>query len=1617
MTRLLPDLFADVVARTPDAVAVVDDHKSLTYQELDVASGRVAAGLLAAGHGPGTVVGVRMRRAVDLPVALWGIWKAGAAYVPLDPDHPEERVARIKAESGCVEVLTSELVARFVAGHEPVPAVPVVADSLAYVLYTSGSTGRPKGAMLSHGNVTNRVLTTVADRDLGPEDRWLQKSALPFDASVTELFSPPVSGGVLIMAPDGAERDARTMLEAVIRHRATVLQTVPSVLRLLVAEPLLRECTTLRWMSTGGELLHAELCHRVWDLLPDVVLWNTYGPTECCVDQTQLLCDPALTTGPVPIGRPLDGCHILVVDEFGELVPLGVPGELCVGGVQVGWGYGAHSALTAEKYVPNPYGEPGSRMYRTGDRVRWRDDGVLEWLGRLDGQIKVNGVRIEPAEVETALLGHPEVKAGAVVAVPSGEDKRLVAFVVTRTEVAPGELRSFLRDRLPDYLVPTLFVPLDDLPVTLGGKPDRSALRALDLSEHTATHGWLAPATPEERTVARVWADLLDVADVGAEDDFFQRGGHSLLITRLAERLRAATGRDVGLRDLFSATTVRAQAALVAAAAPMASAPERPAARPDRLPLSHGQQRLWFLEQLRRGDQEYVVPVFLTVPADVHTDTVRKALDALAERHEVLRTRYPSHDSEPYQEIDAPAPVGFRAVEQHPDHAVEVFAGEIARGFDLEHGPVWRALLVRRPGEAGRLLITLHHIACDGRSVVVLSDEFRRLCAGEELPAPSGQYADHALRQRGARTEVLDAQSAHWREELAGVPALELPTDRPRATERDSRGAALDFTLTPAEAEALVAFGRAHGATPFMTLLTVFDVLLARYSGSWDFAVGTPVSGRDRDADDVVGFFLNSLPLRNRVRPHRTFTEALADTRAACAAAFGNADIAFERLVEELGTDRDLSRTPVFQVIFDLHEGGVAATNAESDALLGEIWRTAKTDLTLIARRHPDGGVQGILEYATALFDEGTIRRLGANFATLAAALVAAPDVPVAAVALVAPDELDLLVRRWNDTADALPAAPVHRMISEWAAEVPGATALVSAGMPTTFEELEVRANKFAHVLLAAGAGPETVVGVLLERGVDLVACLLGVWKAGAAYVPLDPSFPADRVELVLADSAAAVVVTDSTLERSVGGFAGRRLVVDRDAAEIARASFLPPDVEDDLDRLAYVIYTSGSTGRPKGVAAHHLGLANYLLWTIEAYASRGAGGAPLFSSLAFDLALPNLFTPLLTGQPVHLLDHDLDLAKLGRALVEAAPFSFIKAAPAQLELVLHQLEGEPPTPLAAVVSAAGDWVPASLAQRWRTATGQPDTRFTGEYGPTEITVGNSLFDADTPWEGEYLSIGTPIPNTTMLVLDEFLRPAPIGVVGEIHVGGVGVARGYTGNPVLTAEKFVPDPFGPPGSRLYRTGDLGRVTATGDVEFRGRADNQVKIRGFRVELGEVEAALLAHPEVREAVLVHDTAAGRLIGYHVGDPDPAQLRAFLAARMPAHQVPDALVPLDAFPLTANGKVDRKALPDPGTPAEAQVEDAVTPLQEQLLAIWSRVLGEQVRPHDNFFALGGHSLVAAKLASLIRRELGYDIGVRALFDRPTVAGLAALIEDAERPPGEPTTTTGPIEGRLA
>ncbi|MEU8542161.1 amino acid adenylation domain-containing protein [Streptomyces sp. NPDC048717] len=1680
------ELVAGRAAATPDAIAVVEGAREISYAELDARAGLLARRLRGLGVGPGAVVGVCLPRSIELVSTLLAVWRAGAGYLPLDPEQPAARSSWMLKAAGAGFVVTESDWAHVAAGSgaEPLllstpgalpaeepeePEAPaagaVVAEAgpldIAYVIFTSGSTGTPKGVVVSHEGIANRIAWATGTHGLAPADRVLHKTAVTFDAHVWEVFAPLVSGGTLVLAPAGAERDPAALLEAVAEHRVTVLQVVPSVLRLLAEEQGWERCDALRLLFSAGEPLQAELAQRVLRRLGDRAadgsfeIWNTYGPTECAIDVTAHRFEPAQHSGAVPIGRPIGGMRVMIADADGRPVRTGQAGELYAGGVGVARGYLGSPAQTAERFVPDPLAEDGSRLYRTGDQVRLREDGALEYLGRIDHQVKINGVRIEPGEVESALSAHPRIQGAVVTAFPGSDGgKRLAAYVLAPSDDILAGLRGFLQERLPDTHIPAVFLRLDAFPLTVNGKVDRAALPAPEQGGAEGRPEGREPRTEAERQVAAAWRELLKTERVHLDDDFFALGGTSLQLARLAGRLRALSGRKVQLRGLFAATTVEAQARLIApepqsteaaattetaataetpgaaqttraartqaAHAPEAAEPAIPAVPRDGrpLPLSFGQRRLWFLDRMNPRSPEWVAGMFLKVPDGTHVAHVQRALNALVERHEALRTRYAVVDGESVQYIAAPHRVELRHLHADREEFTAILKEEFGRGFDLENGPLLRAALVRLRGGDHIVTVAMHHITTDGWSSNVLEREFHQLIAAyrdartePDLPARSIDYADYAAWQRARLTdEVIAGELAHWRGVLAGSTPVELPADRPRAAVRDGHGSVVHFTVPEEVVTRLTALGRGHGATPFTTLLTAYATLLAAHTGQWDVPVGTPVAGRERaETENVVGFFLNSLVMRCGLDAKLTFREALERVKRTTRDAFAHQDLPFERLVEELAPERDLSRTPLYQVAFDLHDESFngAVEGDEDIRTLQELWGIAHTDLTLYMRRHDDGTMFASLEFATALYDTATVERLAGRFQRLLAAVAADPETVLGECDLLPATERVRLTSAWA-TAPAEPVTDaVHEIFAVRAARTPGAVAVEEDGRQVTYAQLDARANRLAHHLAALGIGPESRVGVLLDRGAELTATLLAVWKAGGAYIPMDPAWPAERVSTMASGAGASLVVTTTGYADRFAGYPGGLVLTDADGAETALAA-LPataPGVPADLDRLAYLIYTSGSTGRPKGVAVPHRGLANHLRWAVGELVARGTGGSAVFSSTAFDLAVPNVWAPLLAGQRVVMLPQDTDLTELGERLLASGPYSFLKLTPGHLDILTGQLTPGQSAALAEVIVVAGEALPGPLAREWAERLGAG--RLINEYGPTEASVGTCVHPVP---EGELppvVPIGAPLPGMAMYVLDEAMRPVPTGSTGELYVGGTGVARGYAEAPALTAEKFVPDPFGAAGARLYRTGDLARWLPGGQVEFLGRTDHQVKIRGYRVEPGEAQAVLADHPGIREAVVIartDDAGTVRLAGYFVpaGNPvDGGELAAYCAGSLPDYLVPSSFTALAAVPLNANGKLDRAALPDPvPSAAQAAEDEPAGPLEERIAEIWAELLGRRIGVRENFFQAGGNSILAIRLIAAIQSEFEIALPVREIFEHPTVAGLANAVESRIR-----------------
>ncbi|MEO6194012.1 MAG: amino acid adenylation domain-containing protein [Thermoanaerobaculia bacterium] len=1629
------ELFAEQAERFPDAVAVTFGGRELTYREIGHCSLRLARRLRRSGVGSGSLVGLCAESLPEMVVGMLGILAAGGAYVPLDLAYPLERLAFMLEDTGAAvlvaeeslagrlptrEGLRVELLGRSEAGEEeePIASLSSPGDP-AYVIYTSGSTGRPKGVVVPHRAVVRLVRETDYVQ-LGPDDRVAQASNSSFDAATFEIWGALLNGARLA----GIEREtllSPDRLSAALRREGVSVLFLTTALFNQMAREAPAAFAPLRVLLFGGEAVDPAAVRAVLRNGPPAHLLHVYGPTETTTFATWQRVETVLPGETVPIGRPLANGTLNVLAAGLNPQPVGVPGELYLGGDGVAHGYHARPELTAERFVPDPFGAmsgsmPGGRLYRTGDLVRQRPDGAVEFLGRLDGQVKIRGFRIEPGEIEAALAALPGVREAVVVA----RDGRLVAYVVedaAADEPRPS-LQEQLRERLPDYMVPAAFVTLESLPLNPNGKVDRKALPAPE--EQSAPEAFLAPRTPVEEVVAGIWAELLGLERVGLDGDFFALGGHSLLAARVISRLRRAFGVELPVRDLFEAPTVEALAARVEAArrtgAEPAVPPLLPAPRAGALPLSFAQQRLWFIDQLEPGSPLYNMPLALRVEGLLRPAVLRRCLGEIVRRHEAVRTVFSLQEDAPVQVIQSPALFALPLVDLSglPEPAREAAAlaltvEEAGRPFDLAHDTKLRGVLLRLAEEDHTVALTMHHVASDGWSMGILVREVTALYAafaqGQPSPLPElpVQYADFAVWQHSwLRGEVLEGEIAWWGRQLAGLPPLlELPSDRPRPAAQSYRGATRPVRLPAELTRRVEALGRREGATLFMVLLAGFQALLARYSGQDDVAVGSPIAGRNQvEIEGLIGFFVNTLVLRGDLAGTPTFRELLGRVRETALAAYLHQDVPFEKLVEELAPERSLAHPPLFQVMLVLQNAPVESLEIEDLRLrpVGDTGTLAKFDLTLNLSEH-DGGLTGSFEHATDLFDAATIDRLAIHFERLLTAALAAPERPASELPLLSPAERHQAIAEWNDTV-APPASEVliHDLLTVRAEMAPELPAVVQGEERLTHGELAERSDRLAADLRALGVGPDVLVALFLERSVDLVVALLAVLKAGGAYLPLETSLPRPRLSFLLEDSRAALLLTRTGLLPALPEHS-RVLCLD-ELPEGARDGGAAP--RPAADNLAYVLYTSGSTGHPKGVAVTHRGLANYVLWAADAYPAGEGRGAPVHSPLSFDLTVTSLFPPLLAGRCVELVPEERGIEGLAAALAEGG-FGLVKLTPAHLDALQRLL---PPERVAASAKAfviGGERLSGEQLAFWRTHA--PDLRLINEYGPTETVVGCSIHEVPPSiLPAGPVSIGRPVANTRMLILDPWMDPAPIGVTGELYIGGAGVCRGYLHRPALTAGKLVPDPFGTWGERLYRTGDLARRMPDGTIEFLGRTDHQVKVRGFRIELGEIEAALLSLPAVREAVVLarENRSEKRLVAYVAGDVAAEELRRSLRERLPEYMVPAAFVKLAALPLTVNGKVDRQALPAPdGQSLDVEYVAPRTPVEEVLAGIWAEVLGvERVGVADHFFDLGGHSLLATRVMSRLRAAFGVEMPLRDLFEAPTVEALAARVEATRR-----------------
>nr|WP_282705617.1 non-ribosomal peptide synthetase [Pseudomonas syringae] len=1609
--------------RTPLAIALSFGAEQMSYQQLNRRANQIAHKLREQGIGPDMRVGLAAERSLEMIVGMLAILKAGGAYVPLDPDYPQDRLSFLMQDSG-IELLLAQA---HLLGQLPIPAhvqtldladalndystdnpiSQTAPDNLAYVIYTSGSTGKPKGTLLAHHNLMRLFAATDDWFTFSEKDVWTLFHSFAFDFSVWEIFGALLHGGRLVIVPREVSRSPEDFHALLVEQQVTVLNQTPSAFKQLMrvacdsSLPL-----SLQKVIFGGEALDfASLkpwFERFGDQAPQLI--NMYGITETTVHVSYRPITLADTQNPAsPIGEAIPDLSWYVLDADFNPVAQGCSGELHIGHAGLARGYHHRAALTAERFVPDPFSNDGGRLYRTGDLARYRAAGTIEYAGRIDHQVKIRGFRIELGEIEARLQALPAVREVSVLAL----EGQLAAYLVP-TEPDQDQptlretLKSQLRAHLPDYMVPTHFIVLDSMPLTANGKLDRKALPAPDASQLQVTYS--APQGELEQQLAAIWADVLKLERVGRSDNFFELGGHSLLATQVISRIRQQLDVELSLRDLFEARDLAAFA-LAAGAGQGNDAPRFiKADRTQPLGLSYAQQRQWFLWQLDPQNTAYIIPAALRLRGSLDIAALENSFSALIARHETLRTTFRQQGEQALQIVHPPRAL-ILSVESLPSgQTLEACVQqEMQRPFDLEQGPLLRVRLLNLNTDEHVLILTQHHIVSDGWSMPIMVDELVRLYEGYSqgrevsLTALDLQYADYALWQRtwmeaGEQARQLD----YWKQQLGDQqPILELPADYPRPVVQSHAGARLAVELEPALIDGLKQVARQQGVTLFMLLLASFQSLLHRHSGQSDIRVGVPIANRNRaETEGLIGFFVNTQVLRAEFDVHTTFNELLQQVKHTALQAQAHQELPFEQLVEALQPQRSLSHSPLFQVMFNHQSQASADVRAlpglQVEALLPDSY-PAQSDLTLNTAEH-DGGLSAGLTYATALFDPRTIERMAGHWLALLQAICANAAQRIAEVPMLDVAERQQILHDWNATAADFPSeACLHSLIEAQVRATPDAPALVFATEQLSYVQLNARANQLAHRLRESGVGPDVLVGICVERSLELVIGLLAIIKAGGAYVPLDPDYPEDRLAYMMQDSGIGLLLTQTALLARLP-VQVQSLCLDQDGDWLAGYSTANPVNLSHPLNLAYVIYTSGSTGKPKGAGNSHRALVNRLHWMQKAYKIDGSDTVLQKTPFSFDVSVWEFFWPLMTGArlAVALPGDHRDPERLVQTIREHQ-VTTLHFVPSMLQAFMTHSQVESCDTLRRVV-CSGEALPAELAAQ--VLKRLPQAGLYNLYGPTEAAIDVTHWTCSTD---DILSvpIGQPIDNLKTHILDDGLLPAAQGVAAELYLGGVGLARGYHNRAALTAERFVPDPFDEQGGgRLYRTGDLARYRDAGVIDYAGRIDHQVKIRGLRIELGEIEASLLEHYSVHEAVVIDvDGPSGKqlaayLVVEHHDDQLRDALKVCLKESLPDYMVPTHFIVLDRMPLSANGKLDRKALPKPDArQLQRQYVAPCTEQEQQMAAIWADVLKvERVGLSDDFFELGGHSLLATQLISRIHTGLGIDIPLRLIFEKP-------------------------------
>ncbi|WP_062052622.1 non-ribosomal peptide synthetase [Aquimarina longa] len=1606
--KTVVDLFQEQVKRTPKAVAVIYEGEELNYQELDKRSNQLAHYLLSNSNiGTSSLIGVTLDRSDWLIISFLAILKIGRAYVPIDPSYPEERKEYIQKDSNCSIIIDGLLLDSFKENSfkysDNLPEVIIKTTDLAYVIYTSGTTGKPKGVMVEHSSIINLCFNIINTFQINQFTTCSQLISVSFDASVSEIYPSLISGSKLHIVNDEIKKSS-TLIDYIKINKINHLTISSDLFGQMIWERL----PVLKSVHVGGGVSSYNTLNEWRDV---EILVNGYGPTETTVCATMHdFKEGDLNTN---IGKPLDNTEVYVLDSSNSLVPIGVIGELCIGGTGVARGYLNQEALTTEKFISNPFKE-GERIYKTGDLARWLPDGNLEFVGRKDDQVKIRGYRIELGEIENVLSSLSGVIHCCVLAKEDGiGTKRLVGYVVLEGALDKEELQEQLKVSLPEYMVPMIWVSLDRMPLTGNGKLDKKALPDPDSSE-LSTQEYVAPRNDTEEQLVVIWQELLGVERVGIEDNFFELGGHSLLATRLVSMIRKELHIEISIREVFVHTTISRLAEHVLAQSKGVLLPSIEVMdRPVRIPLSFSQERLWFLDQLQ-GSTEYHIPIVLRLEGSLDISILEQTIQEIVSRHEVLRSLLFSEEGIGYQEIIGAEDWSLDREEVSSEMLLKNNLEDyLIRPFDLSKEYKLRSCLYTLGGDQYVLACVFHHIASDGWSEGILVDEFMELYSAIQsgrsavLTELHLQYTDYAIWQRKyLEGAVLEDQLSYWEDQLKGVSTLSLPTDYVRPSIQSNAGANISFELDQELSSSLSNLCQEEGVTMFMLLLSAFKILLSRYSGQEDICVGTPIANRTQsELEGMIGFFVNTLALRSDLSGDPSFQDVLRSVKQTTLEGYDHQLVPFEKVVDRVVTTRDMSMSPLFQVLFDFQktEGssgedglgleGIAISDYEFDIA------TAQFDLTLSVSEG-DHGISLGINYSTALFDQGTIDRMLLHYQVLLRSISKDITQPIGSLSMLSVEEESQLLDVFNNTNVSYPLnKTVVDLFEEQVRRTPDAIAVVYEGKELSYQELDKRSNQLGHYLLEQGVQGDDLIGICLNRSLEMLIGILGILKSGGGYVPIKPDFPLDRISYLVKDIGCTLLLTDSSsagiLESLLDNIT---IVVLKDSSAVyADYSADSLGISYSPDSLSYVIYTSGSTGKPKGAMIEHCGLLNHLLVMIDELDMNSDSVVAFTAPFTFDISVWQLLSGLLCGGRIAIYsermildtyDFQDGLSTYGVTHLQLVPSYVLGLLETGSSKGLEDLH---------YFLVTGEAATPSLLRSWFSL--YPSIPVVNAYGPAEASDDVSLHIMEESPESIVVPIGKPIANMSLYVVDGFDRLCPIGIVGELWVSGVGVGRGYLNQEALTTEKFISNPF-KEGERIYKTGDLARWLPDGNLEFIGRKDDQVKIRGYRIELGEIENVLSSLSGVIHCcVLAKEDGIGtkRLVGYVVleGALDKEELQEQLKVSLPEYMVPMIWVSLDRMPLTGNGKLDKKALPDPDS-SELSTQEYVAPrndTEEQLVVIWQELLGvERVGIEDNFFELGGHSLLATRLVSMIRKELHIEISIREVFVHTTISRLA-------------------------